>query len=131
MAILNNNLAKDLYIISKEYSLILNLIKKCESSSYTINQAITDIRAIKFENDSVCLNSYINERISKNEIIDIIEMKNPRVSPKTYVYLNECQPTSIQVERSFSLLQNILDDNRNFKNENIRKYLFLYYNKIN
>ncbi len=58
-------------------------------------------------------------------------MKNSNISPSIYVSLFQCQPTSIAVERSFSILQNLLDDKKTFKKENVKKYMFLYYNTIN
>ncbi len=54
-------------------------------------------------------------------------MKDPNISPHEYILLYNCQPTSISMERSFSVFSNMNCDNRTFKEENIEKYFVLYY----
>ncbi len=128
-AVMDKNLAKDILTIMREYGWILKLLKNCENISYTIDDAITSIGNVIIKNDVVGIMGYIKERLLKNDIMSIVNMKNDDISPIEYSNLLNCNPTSIAVERSFSYLQNLLRENRNFKEENIKKYLFLQYNK--
>ena len=56
---------------------------------------------------------------------------NVNVSSDNYVQLMNCPASSISVERSFSLLRKLLTKEKTFKEENLIKYMFLYYNKDN
>ena len=47
----------------------------------------------------------------------------PTLLSLPYVHLRNCQATSSSIERSFSIMKNILRDNRPFKKENVFKYV--------
>ena len=51
------------------------------------------------------------------------------IDPTLLVLLRNAQSTSIDVERSISLLGNLLRENRRFNPENIVSYMICYYNK--
>jgi hypothetical protein len=57
-------------------------------------------------------------------------MNDLSISPSKYAYLGICPPTSILVERSFSILKKTLAKNRSFSKENVLKYFFCYYNSL-
>jgi len=56
-------------------------------------------------------------------------MIRPNVSPELYAKLSNCQATSYTVERSFSMLRNLLAKDRHFSQKNVWKYLAFYANK--
>ena len=48
--------------------------------------------------------------------------------PAVYHILQNSQPTSASVERSFSILKKLLAKDRNFKVENVQHYMILHFN---
>lgn len=108
------------------------MIKKMESSKYSIVEAYNDLNNLDFKQHSAKISNYITKRLEKNkDLDDIVHVKNTtRVSPALLAELQCCQPTSAAVERSFSLLGKILRKDRNFLPSNIAKYVCLYYNKL-
>ena len=66
--------------------------------------------------------------MQNNEISEIINMKRQNISPAVYHMLQNSQPTSASVERSFSMLKKLLAKERNFKVENVRHYMILHFN---
>ena len=50
------------------------------------------------------------------------------ISPAVYYMLQNSQPTSAFVEKSFSMLKKLLAKDRNFKVENVRHYIILHFN---
>ena len=55
-------------------------------------------------------------------------MERQDISPAVYHMLQNSQPTSTSVERSFSMLKNPLAKDRNFKVENVRHHMILHFN---
>ena len=67
--------------------------------------------------------------MTKNEDVEaIMEMSRSEISPSNYVALQSCQSTSASVERSFSMLKNLLSTDRNFLPQNVEKYFVLHCN---
>ena len=54
-------------------------------------------------------------------------MERQDISPAVYHMLQNSQPTSASVERSFSMLKKLLAKDRNFKVENVRHYMILHF----
>jgi len=106
----------------------LDLIEKCEKIDYTIESADKNIKDIKIKNDPVKIVEYIEHRLKNNDILKIIAMENQNIPPSVYVHLHSCQPTSISVERAFSMLKNLNTNDRNFLDNNLEQYIILYYN---
>jgi len=79
--------------------------------------------------DPCGIREYLNQRLLSGELMSIVNLTRPDVSPSLYAQLLQCQPTSASVERSFSMLNKLLAKDRNFKPENVKKYLTLYFNK--
>ena len=102
-----------------------------ENSKYTIKAAYEDITKIYLKEDCVKIGSYIRKRMEKNsDISNIVKLQKDGVSPATYAQIQNCQPTSASVERSFSMLRKLLRKDRPFLPENVEKYLSFYYNKL-
>ena len=55
-------------------------------------------------------------------------MERQDISPAVYHMLQNSQPTSASVEKSFSMLKKLLAKYRNFKGENVRHYIILHFN---
>ena len=55
-------------------------------------------------------------------------MERQNISRAVYHMLQNSQPTSAFVERSFSMLKKLLSKVRNFKAENVRHYMILRFN---
>ena len=49
--------------------------------------------------------------------------------PTCYAQLQNAQPTSAAVEKSFSVLSKLLRKDRNFDIKNVKKYMMQYYNE--
>ena len=92
-----------------------------ESAKYTIKEAVQAIQELDFDEDICIINQYIKKkRMQNNDISEIINMEG--ISPAAYFKLQNSQPTSASVERSFSMLKELLAKDRNFKVENVRHY---------
>lgn len=115
-------------ILTRNYAQFSSLIKKFESNTCTIFEAYNDIKELKFLDDVAGIKNYIESRIKKNDIETICLMKDKSISPTEYSLLQQCQPTSAAVERSFSQVKSILEKDRNFKEENIRDYAIINVN---
>ena len=50
------------------------------------------------------------------------------ISPAVYHMLQNSQPTSASVERSFSMLKKLLAKDRNFTAKNVQHYMILHFN---
>jgi len=59
----------------------------------------------------------------------VVKMIRPNISPELYAKLLNCQATSYTVERSFSMLGNLLAKDRHFSPKIVWKYLALYVNE--
>ena len=107
------------------------LIKKLdgfESYKYTVRSEYQVLSCIVFEQDPVDIKTYIDIRLNDNDISTISLIKDLNISPSKYVILGNCSPTSISVERSFSMLKKLLAKDRNFNSNNISDYFCCYYN---
>ena len=66
--------------------------------------------------------------MQNSDISEIINMERQDISPAVYHMLQNSQPTSASVERTFSMLKKLLAKDRNFKVENVRHYVILHFN---
>lgn len=128
-AITQNNLTQNLLIIKNCYYNLASFIKKCESSNISIKTAFHTLECLSFGEDPCGIREYIKKRICKNGINSIMEFHRDDISPQLYGMLQHCQPTTSSVERSFSMLKKLLAKERNFRQENIKKYIIMYVNK--
>lgn len=122
------SIVSDLISIKESYEVLIDILDKFEKSQYTIQTGYEALININFKNDPVNIKSYIQERLKNNEINVIVSHSNGNISPDMYVALKNCIPTSIAVERSFSMLNKMLSKDRNFAPNNVYKYLACYYN---
>ena len=64
--------------------------------------------------------------MQNNDISEIINMERQDISLAVYHMLQNSQPTSASVERSFFMLKKLLTKDRNFKVENTQHYMSLH-----
>ena len=127
-AVNGGELVKQLMEISRCYRPLIAMVKKMEGSKTTIRDAWHEIHMMDFAEDPCGVRAYLRKRLMANDITQIMAEDREHVSPLTYVKLQSCQPTSANVERSFSLLGKIVVKERNFKDENVQKYAMVQYN---
>lgn len=131
-AIENNTLINDLITIKRCYSsTLIPILDLLEANSLNIRTSIEMINQLNFEFDTLQLKEYLNKRLRENDITSIHTLSNPMISPVEYMLLLECIPTSVSVERSFSMLKKLLVKDRNFDSNNIYSYFAFYYNSNN
>ena len=107
--------AGQLLKIKDQYEFLVNLIGKIESGKYTIKEAMQAIQELDFGEDTCNINQYIKKRKQNNDISEITNMERQDISPAVYHMLQNFQPTSASVERSFSMLKKLMAKDRNFK----------------
>ena len=123
-----SGLAGQLLKIKDEYECLVKLIEKMESAKYTIKEVVQAIQELDFGEDTCKINQHIKKRIQNDDIFEIVDMERQDISPTVYHMLQNSQPTSASVERSFSMLKKLLAKDRNFKVENVRHYMILLFN---
>ena len=119
-------LEEDLIEITRCYSGLVKIITDLESKKYTLKDAYDILKEITFENDPCSLKNYIEKRLLKNDISNIVEDSD--IEPDVRLKLFRCQSTSVDVERSFSIMNKVLCKEKNFRSENIKNYVISYYN---
>ena len=82
-----------------------------------------------FLDDPSSIQAYIKKRLSNSDLEVIINCINLAIAPTTYALLQQAQPTSAAVERSFSMLSKLHRNDRNFDIKNVKKYMVMYFNK--
>ena len=92
------SLKHDLLAIRRDYMTLVDLLDKCESSSYTIATAHRDLEQLSFGSDPCKVRSYLEKRLASNpSFLDIVGLKGSDISPMLYNHLQLCQPTSVSV----------------------------------
>ena len=93
--------------IKDQYECLVKLIEKMESAKYTIKEAVQAIQELDFGEDTCNINQYIKKkRMQNNDISEIINVERQDISSAVYHILQNSQPTSATVERTFSMLKN-------------------------
>ena len=98
----------DLASIKRDYSALPKLIKKFESNKCNIREAVADINSLDLREDTAGISVYLSKRMDKNLDLAAINEYTKNVSPAVYTALQQYQPTSAAVERSFSMLLKML-----------------------
>ena len=76
---------------------------------------------MQFDDDPCAIKNYIKKRLSNSDLETIINCTNLTIDPTSYALLQNAQPTSAAVERSFSMLSKLLRKDRNFDVKNVKK----------
>ena len=86
------------------------------------------MRDLQFGADRANIRPYLEKRLRSNDLTAICEMTREEISPALYCMLQAAQPSTAEVERSFSLLNKILVDDRNFLPSSVKHYMCVYFN---
>jgi hypothetical protein len=130
-AVRDPELPKSLMNIKSSYECLIHLVEKSESKTYNMETAYQDIKSIDFKEDPCNINGYIKKRLEKNNDLTVIStLSRDDLAPSQYFLLQQCQATSVSVERSFSILKKLLAKDRIFNENNIPFYLIMYYNTV-
>ena len=97
-----SGLVGQLLKIKDQYECLVKLIEKMESAKYVIKEAVQAIQKLDFGEDTCNINQHIEKRMQNNDISEIINMERRDILPAVYHMLQNFQPTSASVERSFS-----------------------------
>ena len=131
-AVATPQITANLVVIKRDYSVLIELLEKCQSTSYTMVEAYNDLQGLVLGTDCCDIKTYINKRLQSNSsFLDIVKLKSTDISPSLYELVKTCQPTSIYMEQSFSILKKMLAKDRNFKEQNIKSYCMMLYNSSN
>eukprot|EP00477_Mikrocytos_mackini_P003746 GAHX01005035.1.p1 GENE.GAHX01005035.1~~GAHX01005035.1.p1 ORF type:complete len:355 (-),score=57.38 GAHX01005035.1:2-1066(-) len=109
------------------YSFLVEIIDDFTKKKYNVEMGYEMVKDLEFGDDPVNIKQYIDKRLDRNQISEICDF-NSNLEISAREGLLKCQSTSVDVERAFSLLNNLLTDNRNFEERNIIKYMTCYYN---
>ena len=122
-----SGLAGQLLKIKDQYECRVKLRENMESAKYTVIEAVQAIQELDFDEDTCNSNNTLKKNES-NYIYEIRNMERQDISTAVYHILQNSQPTSASVERSFSMLKKLLAKDRNFKAKNVRHYMILHFN---
>ena len=127
-AINEDQLISDLVLILQYQPLARN-VELLEATDCRMADAFKLIKNMDFLEDPCEIQNYIDRRLSGSDIETMINSSVSNIPPATYALLQKAQATSATAERSFSMLKKLLRKDRNFKSENVKKYMLLYYNQ--
>lgn len=96
-AVNQESLPQSLLKITSQYKPILEAINTCESNTFSIKKAFDVLCNLNFGNDDCEIKNYIDRRMAKSQIPEIIQMQNASISPETYSLLFNCPGTSCAV----------------------------------
>ena len=96
-----SDLAGQLHKVNDQYECLVKFMEKMERAKYTIKEAVQAIQEFDFGEDTCNINQYIKKRMQNNDISKIINMEKRDISPDVYHMLQNSQPTSATVKRSF------------------------------
>ena len=129
-AVQNTELEAELKVIKTCYMGLIGIIDDCINKKYNILEAYNILLEFDFKTDPIELKYYLDKRLMTHVIQNVFNNEN-KLDFILYNNLLVAQSSSIYVERSFSLLGNMLRENRNFDDNNIRDYMLSYYNENN
>ena len=122
-------LEHDLLLVTSCYVPLIKIIEMLERKELDIQTGYEAINSLNFNEDPVSIKKYISKRLKKNDITKIVMYEDIKIDPIYRHLLLKAQCTSIDVERSFSLLGKMLRKDRRFKNEKVKAYMICYFNK--
>lgn len=113
------------------YGVLIKMIREFENKEYHVKSGVEAIINLNFNGDPKEIKKYLLQRLDKNEILKIVEKRElvAGLDSNDMDLLNKAQCTSVDVERSFSILKKLLRSDRNFGFGNINEYMICYYNK--
>ena len=93
------------------FSMLPTMVENFETPNYTIIDAYTKFSNLTFRRDPCDVKTYIKARLEnaeKTDIKQISEISSEEITLATYAPLENAQPTTASVEKSFSMLNKTL-----------------------
>ena len=129
-AITHETLVDDILAVTRCYGKLLEIINNFKNNYVKIKEGYDQIINLSFREDPLKIGQYIQKKLGSNEISEIVtNYENINLSLNIINLLFDAPATSISVERSFSLLGKMLQNDRPFNDENIKYYIISLYNK--
>jgi hypothetical protein len=124
------SIIQDLITIEQCYSCISNCLLSLENPKLGLKEglALLERLTLKFGEDPAKIRPYLSERLAGHDARQIVGCFKKSLSPLLYSQLLKSQCTSASVERSFSLMKQVLTDRRHFGAEHVKHYMIPYYN---
>ncbi|KAF7685446.1 hypothetical protein CDIK_3805 [Cucumispora dikerogammari] len=119
------NLSSDLAYIYENYSCFITFLDWIENESLFIESIFEKNKSLTFKEDKVLISKYILKRLNENDTVGILNMEFENLNLAVFLNLKRCPETTIAVERAFSMLKNILVDNRHFTEANLKTFLLI------
>ena len=113
------DLVPDLVKTNQYQTLVAN-VEFLEGSACMIIEAYGLLKNMQFDDDLCATKNYIKKRLSNSDLETIINCTNLTIDPTSYALLQNAQPISAAVERSFSMLSELLRKDRNFDVKNVK-----------
>ena len=118
-----SGLAGQLLKINDQYECLVKRIEKMESAKQC--KQLKNLTLVKTLATST---NTLKKRMQNNDISEIINMERQDISQAVYHMLQNSQPTSVSVGRSFSTMKKVLAKDKNSKVKNVRHYIILHFN---
>eukprot|EP00477_Mikrocytos_mackini_P000977 GAHX01001048.1.p1 GENE.GAHX01001048.1~~GAHX01001048.1.p1 ORF type:complete len:458 (-),score=36.02 GAHX01001048.1:832-2205(-) len=130
-AVQREGLIEEIMELTQNYIILSDIKNLWTDNKPMVEEGVRILLGLTFGRDPVGIRDYITNRLNQNDVIRVYNWRNqPAIrDPSLTSKLLGAQASSIDVERSFSLLNSLMADDRNFLDENVRYYLMSYYNK--
>ena len=110
----NLNVFHSLFQIKTSYRSLIHVIDGFKNSAYNIKTRYNQLINLNLNDDPCAIKDYILKQLQKQDIMSIINFGNRNISLSIYACLHKCPVTSIAVKRSFSVLNKMLCEDRQF-----------------
>ncbi len=111
---------EELCIIEECYGFLEQMITTTEKKGFSILDAEKSIKTVDFKHDPANINEYFLRRVNENDLSMIFRNQDNEDHKKILC----CPSTTVDVERAFSLLNNLISKTRKFDEKNVIKYFF-------
>jgi len=72
----------------------------------------------------------VKKRLGQGYFLSILINEGMERSPMDNVQMRSLPATTLKIERSFSMIKQVVRDNRNFCDDNVEKVFMCYYNSF-
>ena len=118
----------ELVYIERNYMCLLDILEGLEEKKFSVQTIVKKFQEMQFGEDKENIKDYIFKRLNVGDILKITASLLNNFSPVEFNLLLNAQPTSIDVERSFSKLNKIASPDRQFNDESWRCHTICYCN---
>ena len=131
-AIADQDVFSELRQIFSNYREIASLNKEITNSSNTIVATVEAIQNLCFNDDPCQIKQCIQKRLAAmSDILKVVNGSAAKLSehsPAEIALLQRAQPTTVSMERAYSIFKNLLSPGCNFDKNDVYSYLVMEYN---